>query len=738
MKIQIPPNRTRTCLVAGLFAAMAAATASAATTPLQAQLTSRPVTPGDKTVYSLPAALEVSGGLKTVAIGAPVYLDALVNIAIPPADITGVTWALSKPYGSMAAMGPSPLGANIPVYEPSERLVSQVAGRQLFRPDLEGQYTVTATITTASEGTTNVTLTLTASTYMGINTCKLCHSGGEVAPDRVHPWEKTAHSMIFSNGICGYRGHYSQSCLQCHTVGYDTNTNAVNGGFDDLMAQTGWLFPTVLSPTNWNALPAALQNLGNIQCENCHGPGSQHAHSLGDTNLITRTIASGDCNQCHDAPTHHIKGTEWYNSMHAVTTRDPAGNATCVGCHTSDGFIARISGGPTNTAYSAIGCQTCHEPHGITMPTNNPHLLRTLAAVTLMDGTVITNAGEGTLCMDCHHSRQNAATYAATSPGSSHFGPHHGTQGDMLEGANGFTYGKIIPSSAHRDAVENACVTCHMQTVNPGEPAFLHAGGHTFWPAWETATNSIDLTAACQNCHGATAITTSFNFPLQDYNGDGVIEGVQTEVQHLLDKLSTYLPPVGPVKSSLSIDATWTRPQLEGAYNWLFVHDDGSFGIHNTAYAVGLLKASIADLSGTSSPGGLPDWWVAQYFGSATNLNAAPNADPAGDGVPNWVKYALGLNPLIPGTMLPNGSVVWADGNSLGGNTPTNTIAIYTAAEVAFDTEVGKTYQIQGISSLSGGWQNIAAPIQGTGAAYSYVTPTRQSVQQFFRVVHTP
>ena len=75
------------------------------------------------------------------------------------------------------------------------------------------------------------------------------------------------------------------------------------------------------------------------------------------------------------------------------------------------------------------------------------------------------------------------------------------------------------------------------------------------------------------------------------------IDGVQTEVQHLLDKLALQLPPVGKPKTALSIDSTWTRPQLAAAYNWQFVKEDGSFGIHNTAYAVGLLKASIADLA---------------------------------------------------------------------------------------------------------------------------------------------
>ena len=60
-----------------------------------------------------------------------------------------------------------------------------------------------------------------------------------------------------------------------------------------------------------------------------------------------------------------------------------------------------------------------------------------------------------------------------------------------------------------------------------------------------------------------------------------------------------------------------------------------------------------------------------------------------------------------------------------GSNGSTNTVQIYTAAEVAFNTVVGKTYQIQEATALSGGWQTISTNIIGNGAAYSYLTPTR-------------
>jgi hypothetical protein len=75
---------------------------------------------------------------------------------------------------------------------------------------------------------------------------------------------------------------------------------------------------------------------------------------------------------------------------------------------------------------------------------------------------------------------------------------------------------------------------------------------------------------------------------------------------------------------------------------------------------------------------------------------------------------------------------VYAQGKKIGG--AADMVHIYTAAEVAFDTEIGKNYQIQALSEMSLGWQNLGDPIPGTGNAISYVTPTRDDVQQYFRV----
>jgi len=463
-----------------------------------------------------------------------------------------------------------------------------------------------------------------ASDYVGISACTLCHANGPAGTtwSMVNDWTKTAHASIFTNNINGQGAQengapypYTSECWGCHTVGYDTSATTPNGGFNFVMAQLNWVPPTVFQTGNFAAMPAALQNVSNIQCENCHGAGSSHAGNGGDPRLISVSYTAGDCMQCHSEAPYHVKGMEWSNSAHAITTTDPAGNASCVGCHTNNGFIDRMNGvGPADLSYDAIGCQTCHEPHGETLPaanSPNTHLVRALSTVTLQNGVQINAtcasgtdcapAGMGLLCMNCHQSRQNAVQYAATTAGSTHFGPHEGPQADMLMGTNGFTYGQDIPSSAHAYVVGDTCVGCHTQEPATTDPAYGQLGGHTFTMAFagNATVPAEEMIGACQTCHGPEV--TQFDFPLMDYVGNGQIVGVQSEVQELLDNLALMLPPVGQAKTSLNIDSTWTQPQLEAAYNWLFVNNDGSRGIHNMAYTVGLLKASIANLQQNSS-----------------------------------------------------------------------------------------------------------------------------------------
>ncbi len=747
--------------------------AQAAATPLTGYLSLRPLTHTEINNFNTNGARwQFSGGLKTVGVGEPAYLEAYANIKLNPAAITNVTWTLvSKPAGSSAFIDVSPLTTNVGIYYTADALIYQIAGRAMLRPDVVGKYTVNLNLAASGgSGSTNVAIDITGATYLGATACAACHSGYFPGISSVYPtYTNTPHASFFTKAIQGLESsHYNSSCIECHVVGFDTNSLAANdGGFFDVAKEVNWTFPATLTATNWTGMPSTLQDLSNIQCENCHGPGSEHVRFTGgypaNTNAIAVSFNAGACSQCHDDLPTHYYSAEWNNSLHANMTRTPSGTASriaCVRCHTAPGFIGYannlVNPGTyvTNFNYEPVTCQACHDPHDA----SNPHQLRLGTNFTLSDGTVVTNAGAGGFCFNCHNSRNGSVTnslvnypnLAVTWNGGSSFGVHDSPQADMLEGVNAVTYGQVIPSAPHANVISNTCVGCHMQTIAKTDPAFTLAGGHTtkmsYLVVTNGATNKVAVAYVCTQCHGSV---TNFDIPVPDYVGYGYSQGIQTQVQILLDQLSTLLPPSGyqanannyiadgKVKSPSS-QTNWPAKFLQAAYNWQFVNADGSKGVHNGPFAVGLLKASIANLTGVSTVGGLPDAWLVHYFGPnfATNPAAKPNAINNNAGVPNWMLYALGLAPTAT-LQVGNSGTIYFNGNNIV-NGATNTVAIYTAAEIAFNTQVGTSYQIQGITALTGSWQNISTNIPGTGGTISYVTPTRGNAQWFFRVVHTP
>jgi len=133
---------------------------------LQGRLALRPLTPQEVKDYSL-TGIQTASGLTTIALGQPAYIDALINTAVPTSDNVTVVWTLTNaPVGSVAVLTNSPLGTNVPTYRPVDRASTKVGGRAMLRPDVVGQYTIKATITTATSGTTNLTLTITAGTFV--------------------------------------------------------------------------------------------------------------------------------------------------------------------------------------------------------------------------------------------------------------------------------------------------------------------------------------------------------------------------------------------------------------------------------------------------------------------------------------------------------------------------------------------------------------------------------------------
>lgn len=546
-----------------------------------------------------PDTTAVTSGLPVVGAGTKVYLRA--GGTDPDGDkLTTATWTLGNvPGGSAATLSAGP-----------------TADLYTLTTDKVGDYTVNLTLADAQgETSAAVSQVITAANYVGVGNvpgyltpdlgkgqCAGCHNG-TVQPDVVSGWLQTGHASKFIRDLDGITGaKYRVSCLRCHTVGW--NTQATNGGFDEAMAAKSWAIPDSMQAGNWAAVPTELKQLANIQCENCHGPGGSH---FGNKAKTAVSYEAGLCAQCHGAEPYHVKASQWQSTRHALATPYPsgAGRETCVKCHTARGYVEYVKAGApglafkgTDIEFAPITCQACHDPHAVT----NEKQLRKVNDVTLENGEVIAEGGLGKMCMTCHHSRRNAAEYVKNY--SARFGPHGNPQADMFAGKNAITYGQEIPSSTHQFAVKDGCVDCHMApTPAKGEPGNNKVGEHSYRVKWNGDTpddpsDDVENVAACAGCHGPTE---SFDrLAAADFDANGEVEGVQTEVKGLLKILARALPP--SVGEKGEADSTFTPQQLQATYNYLFVRNDGSYGIHNTKYAVGLLRASIKDLTGEDVP----------------------------------------------------------------------------------------------------------------------------------------
>lgn len=538
--------------------------------------------------------------------------------------LTSLVWTVTGPTGSDADVS-----AAVEVDTATE-VVS-------FIPDSTGTYTIVI-----AEGTYADTVTINAGTYLGIadGNCATCHTS-ETAD-----WEGTGHYTIFEDGMNGIASsHYGSSCITCHTTGYDALAD--NGGFDDvtqmveyLGKDTTFVYPDsatlvdVYGDTTgghlfdgvYDSLEVFFPNsmkLARIQCESCHGPGSTHTGSA--------SLSSDACAICHDSGTHHLYPEQWDASAHASSeplSEHAATNSSCGVCHNGEGFVQKVAGKDVSlTEYTPITCATCHNTHN---PTNNAHQLRT-ADATLASGEVVTEGGMGKLCMNCHRGREDADSYTAGPITSSHFGPHYASQADILMATNAVTFGRTLPSTPHLAATENACVDCHMY---PGHADTLGnvilVGSHTFRMTEVTEVDTVDNVAACADCHGSIGDSFADKTHYIDHDGDGLVEGLQAEVHGLLDTLAALLPhpdTVAVYDAHTPVDSSWTDYELKAAFNHRLVYYDRSYGIHNPAFTVALLKLSIDILKDTAlvaiEPGidsGLPlEYALAQNYPNPFN-----------------------------------------------------------------------------------------------------------------------
>lgn len=314
------------------------------------------------------------------------------------------------------------------------------------------------------------------------------------------------------------------------------------------------------------------------------------------TTVVQEEPQPSTCFECHSDSDLKVVYAEdqWALSKHGEgETLAEGAQAGCVRCHCNEGFIqyvadpARLTYEATNSP-SNIGCFTCHAPHS-----NGNFGLRITTPQPLLNG-VSFDLGEGNGCVVCHQARRNVAVYITASNSiNSRYGPHHGPQGDMLLGTNGYEYAGYTYGDTpyHREMNEDGCVNCHMRTVG------LNMGGHTFNV---TAVNEETLAEtfnvnACKGCH--TDIGSDFDF-----------NGVQSEVDALGLQLRGLLVTANlmvesPAGSGIFVPKTNTGVTAGNAgaiWNYMYVMvEDKSHGVHNPDYARDLLQSAINYLTPT-------------------------------------------------------------------------------------------------------------------------------------------
>ena len=330
-----------------------------------------------------------------------------------------------------------------------------------------------------------------------------------------------------------------------------------------------------------------------------------------------QSILPKACVDCHASePKFPVRGirSEYLTSGHRTLGNASYANADdCQGCHTNEGFIQRIKTGKVDVKKfvsnpSEIGCFTCHAPHD----TGN-FSLRTVAKVSLANGSTF-DKDKGNLCANCHRARRTPKeeVRARNIPTDS-WGAHHGPQADMLAGTNAYEFpGKKYSSSVHTALPNATCVTCHM-TLPAGRYSLTPSiGGHSFRIAGEVHEERRVNAAGCTNsgCHTEMKQLRNTEFfdkkAAADYDGDGKIESVQEEVIGLLERLinskGTGLlqtmkeAPYDAKGKFVNAKTQYPLETVAALYNYKFVLEDGSKGIHNTTYAVQLLMDSIKAL----------------------------------------------------------------------------------------------------------------------------------------------
>ncbi len=271
-------------------------------------------------------------------------------------------------------------------------------------------------------------------------------------------------TSVLARGLMGELGDgYDPTCAAgCHSVG---EPGLPDGGFAHVARAGGFALGQATSDAAWDRLPVALQRLSGVGCLACHGPGAIPAPEA-----RWAILRSDVCATCHDAPPRYGHVAAWRASRMARADAHPrtTADATCRGCHTTSGFLARVGVReeqpvPDGVGPLGVACAACHAPHGDHV---GVALLRATPVPSSLAGSAAQVPAKSRVCVSCH-----------------------APDGEGLPAASAASL--WLASSEHAD-VDGGCVGCH----RAGPDDLERGASHRF---------AADPTA-CAPCHEGDAV----------------------------------------------------------------------------------------------------------------------------------------------------------------------------------------------------------------------------------------
>jgi predicted CXXCH cytochrome family protein len=435
-------------------------------------------------------------------------------------------------------------------------------------------------------------------------TCGNCHA------DQDKDWRGTIHAHAWE-GLQS-SDHAASYCEGCHAI-----------------SENGSVWPDSV-PAGINALDSndVLRAVYyDVQCESCHGPGSDHVAAPASTYPLASLDASpSSCGDCHEG-SHHPFVEQWNQSAHGNVTGFASGRSGCNECHNGRGALLTQFNETANylerddpMGAFDITCSVCHDPHGGPFE----HQLR--APLDL--------ASSRNLCVKCHNRR------TIPEPGGTH-GPH-GAQGPLLFADNigwwpdGLEWNENELQHEHGDPAinEELCATCHVveqEITDAVTGDVIHSVGHTFEPipCYDGSGMLTDPPCsnnrweACEACHLNPELTFEANKDSltnlllamwDDVNGDGILNtDVPPADTGLLVRIMTahgagvinFDDTVHTVAEGLLFNSqiAWTEDTPWFADGNIVVgtdtvhfssHPTSGQGVHNPTFLDAIMRASLA------------------------------------------------------------------------------------------------------------------------------------------------